>query len=132
MDDSASSGGNGGERPVIPGRTATGARAGTGNDAVPVTGAGPPSQAVTGAPVGSPATETALATNLYVETHGSGPDLVLLHGWGLNLRVWDGLIREMENSFRIITVDRPGHGRSAWNPKARTPAEQAWQVHTTL
>ena len=70
--------------------------------------------------------------DLYIETHGTGPDLVLLHGWGLNLRVWDGLIREMANSFRIITVDLPGHGRSAWNPKACTPAAQAWQVHAAL
>jgi pimeloyl-[acyl-carrier protein] methyl ester esterase len=63
---------------------------------------------------------------------GFGPDLVLLHGWGLNLRVWDGLARELSKLFRVITVDLPGHGRSPWNPKARTPAEQAWQVHATL
>jgi pimeloyl-[acyl-carrier protein] methyl ester esterase len=71
-------------------------------------------------------------SDLYVEMHGQGPDLVLLHGWGLNLRVWDGLTRELSSSFRVIAVDLPGHGRSAWNPKARTPAEQAWQVHATL
>jgi pimeloyl-[acyl-carrier protein] methyl ester esterase len=71
-------------------------------------------------------------SELYFETRGQGPDLVLLHGWGLNLRVWDGLTRELENSFRVIAVDLPGHGRSAWDPKARTPAEQAWQVHATL
>ena len=71
-------------------------------------------------------------THLYVETRGQGPDLVLLHGWGLNLRVWDGLAGVLEKSFRLITVDLPGHGRSEWNPKARTPAEQAWQIHATL
>ncbi len=71
-------------------------------------------------------------SELYVETRGRGPDLVLLHGWGLNLRVWDGLTRELAKSFRVIAVDLPGHGRSAWNPKARTPAEQAWQVHASL
>jgi pimeloyl-[acyl-carrier protein] methyl ester esterase len=71
-------------------------------------------------------------SDLYVETRGRGPDLVLLHGWGLNLRVWDGLTRELSKSFRIITVDLPGHGRSPWNLKARTPAEQAWQVHAAL
>ena len=70
--------------------------------------------------------------DVYIETHGTGPDLVLLHGWGLNLRVWDGLIREMSKSFRMITVDLPGHGRSAWNPKASTPAAQAWQIHAAL
>ena len=69
---------------------------------------------------------------LYVETRGQGPDLVLLHGWGLNLRVWDGLASVLEKSFRIIAVDLPGHGRSEWNPKARTPAEQAWHIHATL
>ena len=71
-------------------------------------------------------------SDLYVETRGRGPDLVLLHGWGLNLRVWDGLTRELMKSFRVIAVDLPGHGRSPWNSKARTPAEQAWQVHATL
>jgi pimeloyl-[acyl-carrier protein] methyl ester esterase len=71
-------------------------------------------------------------THLYVETRGQGPDLVLLHGWGLNLRAWDGLASVLEKSFRLITVDLPGHGRSEWNPKARTPAEQAWQIHATL
>jgi pimeloyl-[acyl-carrier protein] methyl ester esterase len=71
-------------------------------------------------------------SELYVESRGNGPNLVLLHGWGLNLRVWDGLTRELSKSFRVITVDLPGHGRSPWNPKARTPAEQAWQVHSAL
>ena len=71
-------------------------------------------------------------TELHVETRGQGPDLVLLHGWGLNLRVWDGLAAVLEKSFRLITVDLPGHGRSEWNPKARTPAEQAWHIHATL
>jgi pimeloyl-[acyl-carrier protein] methyl ester esterase len=73
-----------------------------------------------------------MSDELYVETRGHGPDLVLLHGWGLNLRVWDGLTRELSKSFRVMAIDLPGHGRSAWNSKARTPAEQAWQVHATL
>jgi pimeloyl-[acyl-carrier protein] methyl ester esterase len=71
-------------------------------------------------------------SDLHVEMRGHGPDLVLLHGWGLNLRVWDGLTRELAKHFRVIAVDLPGHGRSAWNAKARTPAEQAWQVHAAL
>jgi hypothetical protein len=29
--------------------------------------------------------------NVYVETTGSGPDLTLLHGWGLNVAVGDGV-----------------------------------------
>lgn len=97
------------------------------------TGGAAPSRQPTGTSAGAGTAATTTRTgDLHIETHGTGPDLVLLHGWGLNLRVWDGLIREMANSFRIITVDLPGHGRSAWNPKACTPAAQAWQIHAAL
>ncbi|MGH8140614.1 MAG: pimeloyl-ACP methyl ester esterase BioH [Steroidobacteraceae bacterium] len=71
-------------------------------------------------------------SGLYFEVVGSGPDLVLLHGWGLNLRVWDGLVQELRDRFRLITVDLPGHGRSAWSAGRGTPAEQAWLIHQTL
>ena len=70
--------------------------------------------------------------DLYVEVNGSGPDLVLLHGWGLNVRVWDGLVEQFRGRFRMIAVDLPGHGRSAWSPGRGTPAEQAWLIHSTL
>jgi pimeloyl-[acyl-carrier protein] methyl ester esterase len=71
-------------------------------------------------------------TELYVEVNGNGPDLVLLHGWGLNVRVWDGLVEALRARFRLIAVDLPGHGRSAWSPGRNTPAEQAWLLHSTL
>ena len=75
-----------------------------------------------------------MAGALYHEIWGSGAagDLVLLHGWSLNLRVWDGLVRLLAPSFRIIAIDLPGHGRSDWDPRASTPAAQAWRVHETL
>jgi len=71
---------------------------------------------------------------LYHEVRGreAGRDLVLLHGWSLNLRVWDGLVRELAPSFRLIAIDLPGHGRSDWDRTATTPAAQAWRVHETL
>lgn len=71
-------------------------------------------------------------SGLYVEGTGSGPDLVLLHGWGLNVRVWDGLVAELRDRFRLLTVDLPGHGRSPWAAGSGTPAEQAWLIHSTL
>ena len=71
-------------------------------------------------------------SELYFEVNGRGPDLVLLHGWGLNLRVWDGLVQELSGRFRMITVDLPGHGRSGWRAGRGTPAEQAWLIHSTL
>ena len=69
---------------------------------------------------------------LYHEVHGRGRDLVLLHGWSLNLRVWDALVQRLSSHFRLITLDLPGHGRSDWDRRASTPAAQAWRVHETL
>jgi pimeloyl-[acyl-carrier protein] methyl ester esterase len=69
---------------------------------------------------------------LYCEVSGRGRDLVLLHGWGLNLRVWDSLAGALGARFRLIAVDLPGHGRSDWDGSAGTPAAQAWRVHETL
>jgi len=71
-------------------------------------------------------------SGLNLEVHGTGPDLVLLHGWGLNLRVWDKLVDRLAPHFRIITVDLPGHGRSAWNQQRRTLAAQAQIVRASF
>ncbi|HEY0767285.1 MAG TPA: pimeloyl-ACP methyl ester esterase BioH [Steroidobacteraceae bacterium] len=69
---------------------------------------------------------------LNYEVSGRGRDLVLLHGWGLNLRVWDELAGALARRFRVIAIDLPGHGKSDWHPHASTPAAQAWRVHETL
>lgn len=50
----------------------------------------------------------------YVEIRGAGPPLLLLHGWGLNVRVWDTLAASLESHYRLVAVDLPGHGRSPW------------------
>ena len=67
-------------------------------------------------------------SRLYTEVSGCGPTLVVLHGWGLNLRVWDGLVAALRDRFRIIAVDLPGHGRSAWLPARSSLEEQAAQI----
>lgn len=52
---------------------------------------------------------------LYTETSGHGPDLVLLHGWGLHGGVWDTLVPLLEDAFRVTRIDLPGHGYSPWS-----------------
>jgi len=70
---------------------------------------------------------------LHCEVKGGGRrDLVLLHGWGMNLRVWDGLVRALGADYRLIAIDLPGHGRSDWDARSSTRAAQAWRVHETL
>lgn len=49
---------------------------------------------------------------LAVEIKGAGPDLVLLHGWGMHRAVWSGLLPCLTNRFRVHLVDLPGHGES--------------------
>jgi pimeloyl-[acyl-carrier protein] methyl ester esterase len=71
-------------------------------------------------------------SRLYTEVRGGGPALALLHGWGLNLRVWDGLAAALCDRFRIIAVDLPGHGRSDWLPERSSLVEQAAQVGETV
>ena len=57
---------------------------------------------------------------LYVETTGEGPDLVMLHGWGMHSGVWQTVAEELSNSFRLHCVDLPGHGRSRDSKAATT------------
>lgn len=50
--------------------------------------------------------------SLYIETHGSGPDLVMLHGWGLHGGLFGPVLAPLATHFRLHLVDLPGHGRS--------------------
>ncbi|MEM9100996.1 MAG: pimeloyl-ACP methyl ester esterase BioH [Pseudomonadota bacterium] len=48
----------------------------------------------------------------YVAVSGTGPDLVMLHGWGLHSDIWDTIKPELEQRFRLHCIDLPGFGRS--------------------
>ncbi|BAO44964.1 pimeloyl-ACP methyl ester esterase BioH [Thiolapillus brandeum] len=57
---------------------------------------------------------------LATQVSGQGPDLLLLHGWGMNLAVWQPLVETLEEEFRITVVELPGHGASSWDPGCRS------------
>jgi pimeloyl-[acyl-carrier protein] methyl ester esterase len=50
--------------------------------------------------------------NLWCDTAGAGPDLVLLHGWGMNAAVWKPLLPGLQERFRVTLIELPGHGES--------------------
>lgn len=50
---------------------------------------------------------------LHVEKSGAGPDLVLVHGWGMHGGVWDGVRSELARDFTLHVADLPGHGMSS-------------------
>jgi non-heme chloroperoxidase len=53
-------------------------------------------------------------TSLYVKDWGSGPPVVLLHGWPLNCDTWDEVSMALATAgFRAISYDRRGFGRSS-------------------
>jgi len=45
-----------------------------------------------------------------IETRGAGPDLVLVHGWGMHRGVWGRCADDLARRFRLHLVDLPGHG----------------------
>ena len=49
---------------------------------------------------------------LYYFEQGKGPALVLIHGVGLKAEAWGALIPALSQTFRVISVDMPGHGAS--------------------
>jgi pimeloyl-[acyl-carrier protein] methyl ester esterase len=50
--------------------------------------------------------------SLHVEISGSGPELALLHGWGMHGGIWEGVRGELARHFRVHVVDLPGYGAS--------------------
>ncbi len=66
---------------------------------------------------------------------GDGPDLVMIHGAGGNLREFTfALVDQLAERYRVILMDRPGLGytgrlrpeyASLWTARAETPQEQA-------
>lgn len=47
---------------------------------------------------------------MHIETQGSGPDLVLVHGWAMHGGVFAPLLERLAAHFRVHVVDLPGHG----------------------
>ena len=53
---------------------------------------------------------------MHIETRGTGPDLVLLHGWAMHGGVFATLAERLAARFTLHLVDLPGHGHSLHSP----------------
>ena len=49
---------------------------------------------------------------IFFTDSGSGPALVLLHGYLESSEVWNGFAEKLATDFRVIAIDLPGHGQS--------------------
>ncbi len=53
-------------------------------------------------------------TQIYYKDWGKGPVVTFSHGWPLSSDAWDGQMLFLEqNGFRVVALDRRGHGRSS-------------------
>ena len=43
---------------------------------------------------------------------GQGPMLVMLHGWGSNIELFDQIIRFTASAYHVVAMDMPGFGKS--------------------
>ena len=50
--------------------------------------------------------------NIHYETHGSGPPLLLSHGFSATSAMWRGQIEPLSRNHTLILWDMRGHGES--------------------
>ena len=58
-----------------------------------------------------------------IETQGSGPPVVLLHGLGSTANVWEAQVRALSDRFTLVRYDLQGMGRS---PAAGALSIEGW------
>jgi len=86
---------------------------------------------------GEEATDRYFATEgarLRYRDEGRGPVVLLVHGWALDLQMWDALAAALCDEFRVVRMDRRGFGLSSGVPDLeRDIADlQALRRHLTL
>jgi non-heme chloroperoxidase len=58
--------------------------------------------------------ENTTPIELYYEDHGTGPAVVLVHGWPLDSRSWEPQVQPLlAAGYRVVTYDMRGFGRSS-------------------
>ena len=50
--------------------------------------------------------------NIHYEVHGSGPPLILTHGYSSTSGMWQGQIAALSRHYKLVLWDMRGHGQS--------------------
>jgi pimeloyl-ACP methyl ester carboxylesterase len=77
-----------------------------------VLGQGGKAQAQGSEPVFASHTVQIEGSGIYYRTGGTGPALILLHGYAQTSRMWNGIMPELAKRFTLIVPDLPGIGQS--------------------
>ncbi len=73
-----------------------------------------------------------LGKNIVYQITGSGPTLILLHGFLESKSIWDEFTETLKNEFTIIAIDLPGHGESELIAEIHTMTLMAEMVKEVL
>lgn len=65
---------------------------------------------------------------MYIETLGTGPALVLIHGWAMHGGIFAPLVERLQSRYQLHLVDLPGHGRSSSDGSALALVSAAEQI----
>ncbi len=69
---------------------------------------------------------------LHTRISGNGPPLTLLHGFTTHGHAWDEVRAQLDQRFRVLTIDLPGHGKSPAPPNDYDFAACADDVVATM
>lgn len=58
-------------------------------------------------------TSRRLSAGIYARRFGSGPELVMLHGWAMHGGIWLEFASRLAERYTVTVLDLPGHGLSA-------------------
>lgn len=76
--------------------------------------------------------ETNDATKIFYEEKGSGPPLVLLHGWSGSSAYFVNNFDNLAHTFRVIRYDQRGHGASQNTAHGRRVSRLAMDLNNLL
>jgi len=59
---------------------------------------------------------TCSGARLRYRDEGSGPAVLMVHGWTLDLEMWEPQVAALRDAYRVIRLDRRGFGMSSGRP----------------
>jgi len=54
---------------------------------------------------------------------GEGDVILLLHGWGANITLFQGIIETLSPKHRVVALDMPGFGKTPEPPEPFLPPD---------
>lgn len=69
---------------------------------------------------------------IHYSSQGSGPVLVLLHGFLESLEIWNDFTTTLSRDFTVVRIDLPGHGKSDIAGEVHTMELMAASVNAVL